>query len=89
MGAVYEAEAVHLRNVIVAVKETFYDEDRSQRRQPKDAAPRASEKDEKAEAAKGTKGAKGTKEAKGEKEAKREKRAVKARAAEKERQEDG
>jgi serine/threonine protein kinase len=28
MGAVYEAEAVHLRNLIVAVKETFFDEDR-------------------------------------------------------------
>ncbi|HEY6400582.1 MAG TPA: bifunctional serine/threonine-protein kinase/formylglycine-generating enzyme family protein [Blastocatellia bacterium] len=28
MGAVYEAEAVHLRNVIVAVKETFFNEDR-------------------------------------------------------------
>jgi formylglycine-generating enzyme required for sulfatase activity len=28
MGAVYEAEAVHLRNVMVAVKETFFNEDR-------------------------------------------------------------
>ena len=28
MGAVYEAEAVHLRNAIVAVKETFFYEDR-------------------------------------------------------------
>jgi serine/threonine protein kinase len=28
MGAVYEAEAVHLRNAIVAVKETFFSEDR-------------------------------------------------------------
>ena len=33
MGAVYEAEAVHLRNVIVAVKETFYDEDRKNLRE--------------------------------------------------------
>ena len=28
MGAVYEAEAVHLRNATVAVKETFFSEDR-------------------------------------------------------------
>jgi serine/threonine protein kinase len=33
MGAVYEAEAVHLRNLIVAVKETFFDEDRKSLRE--------------------------------------------------------
>jgi formylglycine-generating enzyme required for sulfatase activity/serine/threonine protein kinase len=33
MGAVYEAEAVHLRNVIVAVKETLYNEDRKNMRE--------------------------------------------------------
>jgi serine/threonine protein kinase len=33
MGAVYEAEAVHLRNLIVAVKETFFDEDQKNLRE--------------------------------------------------------
>jgi serine/threonine protein kinase len=33
MGAVYEAEAVHLRNVVVAVKETLYNEDRKHMRE--------------------------------------------------------
>src|SRR5262245_33284038 len=33
MGAVYEAEAVHLRNVIVAVKETLYNDDRKNMRE--------------------------------------------------------
>src|SRR5689334_21657234 len=33
MGAVYEAEAVHLRNVVVAVKETLYNEDRKNMRE--------------------------------------------------------
>jgi serine/threonine protein kinase len=33
MGAVYEAEAVHLRNIVVAVKETLYNEDRKNMRQ--------------------------------------------------------
>src|SRR5882672_11263690 len=33
MGAVYEAEAVHLRNAIVAVKETFFNEDRKNMRE--------------------------------------------------------
>ena len=33
MGAVYEAEAVHLRNAIVAVKETFFSEDRQSLRE--------------------------------------------------------
>src|SRR5215475_9018568 len=33
MGAVYEAEAVHLRNVPVAVKETFFNEDQKKLRE--------------------------------------------------------
>jgi eukaryotic-like serine/threonine-protein kinase len=33
MGAVYEAEAVHLRNAIVAVKETFFGEGRQDLRE--------------------------------------------------------
>src|SRR5262245_23763415 len=33
MGAVYEAEAVHLRNIVAAVKETLYNEDRNNMRQ--------------------------------------------------------
>jgi hypothetical protein len=33
MGAVYEAEAVHLRNATVAVKETFFGEDRQSLRE--------------------------------------------------------
>lgn len=33
MGAVYEAEAVHLRNATVAVKETFFSEDRQSLRE--------------------------------------------------------
>jgi serine/threonine protein kinase len=33
MGAVYEAEAVHLRNLLVAVKETFFDEDQKNLRE--------------------------------------------------------
>ncbi len=33
MGAVYEAEAIHLRNALVAVKETFYSEDQKKLRE--------------------------------------------------------
>jgi len=37
MGAVYEAEAVHLRNATVAVKETFYSEDQHSSSRPEPA----------------------------------------------------